>query len=351
MANIMQDGSYVLADSTEELKVFEHELETAHLVGEWQIPRRPQPDPGGVPHIWKWDFMYNMMRQASEVLGLEEGGRRSLLFVNPAIPTKGTILSLRVGLQMLRPHEVAWAHRHSMTALRFVAKGNPHAYTVVDGEKFYMEENDLILTPQGKWHHHENPSNELVIWLDAIDTPFVKNMNAIFYEQYTDSKQPAVDASDSVQLQVGWTRPPWRTVEAEKGLAVAYKWADVYEQLKRLAGKVGSPYDGVILEYVNPITGGAALPTMDCHIQMLRGGEETSTHRHTSGAVYFVIQGEGETVAGDQGLRWSKGDGFVVPNWCWHRHKNLLRDEALLFSVGDAPLLKAAQLFREESKS
>jgi len=56
MANIIQDGSYVLAADTEELKGFEQELESAHLVGEWQIPRRPQPDPGGVPHIWKWDL-------------------------------------------------------------------------------------------------------------------------------------------------------------------------------------------------------------------------------------------------------------------------------------------------------
>ena len=62
MANIIQDGSYVLAADTEELKGFEQELESAYLVGEWQIPRRPQLDPGGVPHIWKWEFMVNMMR-------------------------------------------------------------------------------------------------------------------------------------------------------------------------------------------------------------------------------------------------------------------------------------------------
>jgi gentisate 1,2-dioxygenase len=152
-------------------------------------------------------------------------------------------------------------------------------------------------------------------------------------------------------LDAGWTRPRWRSVDAERGLAVAYKWSSTYDQLKRLARKEGSPHDGVILEYVNPITGGAALPTMDCHAQMLRGGEETKTHRHTSGVVYFVIEGEGETIAGDQELRWSKGDGFVVPNWCPHRHRNLVRDDALLFSVSDAPLLKAAQLYREEAVS
>jgi len=351
MANVIQDGSYVLATQTEALKVFEQELESAHLVGEWQIPRRPQPDPGGVPYIWKWDFMLNMMRQACEALGLDEGGRRSLLFTNPAIPTKGTTLSLRVGLQMLRPGEVAWAHRHSMAALRFVVKGNPRAYTVVDGEELRMEENDLIMTPQGTWHHHENPSDEYVIWLDAIDTPFVRTVNAVFYEQHESLKQPLIEDSESVQLQVGWARPQWRGLNAERGLPITYKWKPVCDQLKRLAGKEGSPHDGVILEYVNPVTGGPALPTMDCHVQMLRAREETKTHRHTSGAVYFVIQGEGETSAGEQVLRWSKGDGFVIPNWCWHRHRNLLQDEALLFSVSDAPLLKATQLYREEAES
>jgi len=64
-----------------------------------------------------------------------------------------------------------------------------------------------------------------------------------------------------------------------------------------------------------------------------------------------VVQGEGETQAGDQTIRWSKGDGFAVPNWCWHSHKNLTRDETILFSVTDAPMLKAVELYREEGKA
>ena len=46
-------------------------------------------------------------------------------------------------------------------------------------------------------------------------------------------KQPVVDASDSVQLDAGWTRPRWRSVDTERGLAVAYKWSSTYDQLKR----------------------------------------------------------------------------------------------------------------------
>lgn len=350
MAGTIQDGAYILSRRTGELKQFEEELASANLMGEWQIVRRAYPEPGGVPYIWKWNAMVNMMRQACEVLGLDEGGRRSILFTNPAIPARGTTLSLRAGLQMLKPHELAWPHRHSMSALRFVAQGNPGAFTVVDGEKLVMEENDLILTPQAAWHHHENPTDEYVVWLDAIDTPFVRNVNAIFYEQHTSMRQPLIEDGESVALRVGWTRPQGSAVRAERGLAVTYKWRPAYEQLKRLAGKEGSAFDGVILEYVNPVTGGPALPTIDCHVQMLRDGEETKEHRHTSGTVYFVIQGEGETRAGDQLLGWSKGDGFVVPNWCWHRHRNLGRQESLLFSVSDAPLLRTAQLYREEAR-
>lgn len=350
MANVVREGAYVLSNESPELKGFEQELAEAHLVGEWQIPRRAYPEPGGVPYLWKWNMMFNMMRQACEVMSLEEGGRRSLLFTNPGLSNQGSILALRAGLQMLRPRDTAWAHRHSMSALRFVVKGNPGAYTVVDGETFHMEENDLILTPQGTWHHHENPTDEYVVWLDAIDTPFVKSINSMFYEQHATATQPLIDDADSTELKAGWTRPRGASLHAERGLAVTYKWKPAYEQLKRLARKEGDPCDGVILEYVNPLTGGPAMPTIDCHVQMLRGREETKQHRHTSGAIYLVIQGEGETVAGDQTLRWSKGDGFVVPNWCWHRHRNLLQEEALLFSVSDAPVLKAVQLYREEAR-
>jgi 1-hydroxy-2-naphthoate dioxygenase len=350
MANVIKDGAYVLARECEELKEFESDLDTAHLVGEWQIPRRPEPASGGIPYIWKWPLMLNMMRQGCEVVGLEEGGRRSILFVNPEIPTKGTTLALRVGLQMLKPREIAWAHRHTMSALRFVVKGRPQAYTVVDGEKLYMEENDLILTPQGMWHHHENPTDEPVVWLDAIDTPFVKNVNAIFYEQYPTMQQPFVADGDSVARKIGWARSHEDVVVAEKGLPVAYKWKTTREQLQRVADKKGDPYDGAILEYVNPVTGGPVLPTIDCHVQMLRRGEQTKEHRHTSGTVYFVIEGEGRTFAGGEVLSWSKGDGFVVPNWCWHHHKNLHGEASVLFSVSDAPLLKAVQLYREETR-
>ena len=49
-------------------------------------------------------------------------------------------------------------------------------------------------------------------------------------------------------------------------------------------------------------------------------------------------------------FRLQQGDSFVVPLWYAHRHLNRSSSEdAILFSMSDAPALKALDLYREES--
>jgi 1-hydroxy-2-naphthoate dioxygenase len=117
----------------------------------------------------------------------------------------------------------------------------------------------------------------------------------------------------------------------------------------RMADQPGSPYDGVTLEYANPMTGGPTLPTISCWIQRLRPGQETEPHRHTSSSVYCVVRGEGSTFVGDQELRWSKHDAFAVPNWSTHHFVNRsATDDAVLFSVNDIPAMRALGLYFED---
>ncbi|MBM2813103.1 MAG: Cupin protein [Chloroflexi bacterium] len=74
--NIDQHGEFVLADRTEdELAAFEHELDHASMMGEWQVPRKPEPDPEGVPHLWKWGTVYDKMLKASDDSGAGAGLR------------------------------------------------------------------------------------------------------------------------------------------------------------------------------------------------------------------------------------------------------------------------------------
>jgi gentisate 1,2-dioxygenase len=64
--------------------------------------------------------------------------------------------------------------------------------------------------------------------------------------------------------------------------------------------------------------------------------------------MYHVFRGSGTTEVGEQRFDWQQGDTFVVPLWHAHRHSNASSDEAILFSISDAPALKALGLYREE---
>src|SRR6185312_1542374 len=99
--------------------------------------------------------------------------RRVLILENPALAGKSAAThTLYAGLQLILPGEVAPAHRHSQSALRFVIEGEG-AYTAVDGERTYMNPGDFIITPSWTWNDHGNDSDQQMVWLDGLDIPLV----------------------------------------------------------------------------------------------------------------------------------------------------------------------------------
>ena len=95
---------------------------------------------------------------------------------------------------------------------------------------------------------------------------------------------------------------------------------------------------------------GMLATTDDGHVQMLRPGERLCAHRHTGSAVYYVVQGAGETIIDGCRFDWAKGDIITLPSWALHEHANLSsRDEAVLFSIQDRPVIDALGLYREEA--
>jgi gentisate 1,2-dioxygenase len=89
---------------------------------------------------------------------------------------------------------------------------------------------------------------------------------------------------------------------------------------------------------------------MSCQIQMLRAGEKTNAHRHTSCGIYHVYRGRGVTYIDDQRYEWEKGDSFVIPHWRFHHHENISKEEAILFVMTDKPLMEAIGHYRESAK-
>jgi gentisate 1,2-dioxygenase len=115
-----------------------------------------------------------------------------------------------------------------------------------------------------------------------------------------------------------------------------------------MGDKERDPYDGRLLRYINPATGGCTYPTMSCEIQRFAAREKTKSHRHTSTALYHVFSGQGRTLVGEGHLDWKKGDSFVIPLWQWHAHENTCDDDAILFSINDRPVMEALGLYREQ---
>jgi gentisate 1,2-dioxygenase len=339
-----------------EAQAFYEALARNHLVALWNVNRNllpKAPRSRCVAHLWRWDTMLPLVRRSAAVAPLSRAAERRVLgFINPGLPDRyGATHTLWAGFQYVLPGEVAPAHRHSPAAIRFVIEGEG-AFTTVDGDKCLMGRGDLVLTPPWTWHDHGNESREPILWLDGLDLPLVAEMEGQFYEPFAAEVQPlSRPVGDSeARYGVGQLRPAWEKWAGPSSPLLNYKWTRTEEALRRLSAvDGGSPFDGVVMEYINPHTGGPLMPTLACFVQLLRPNLATRAHRHTGSAVYLVFEGRGHSVIDGRRFDWRKGDLFVVPTWAWHEHANPDSADAVLFSVQDTPVIRSLGLWREEA--
>lgn len=321
------------------------QLEQNQLAGFWNT-RVPGHSPEA-PYLWKWEPLLDGLLKASETIGIEDAERRAIRLVSPHLPNKSTSHTVQFTFSIVNPGEVARAHRHNMAAIRFVVQGKG-AFTAVHGEKFPMEEGDLVLTPNWTWHEHHNESEDPIIWLDGLDGPLIQSLNVLFFEQSDRPEQPIIRATGESLSRLGFARAPQQDSTQLRGVPFRYAWQDTYKALKVMSRNDQDPFDGTLLRYINPATGGYTYPTMSCEIQLLEPNQITKMHRHTSTAIYHVFAGRGRTAVGESHLEWKKGDSFVIPLWQWHSHENAFDEEAILFSINDRPVMETLQLYREE---
>jgi len=332
------------------LAQLDRDMAEKNLQGYWSLGMEglpPYPMTAIEPFLWKWADVRESLLRAGEIINLEQSERRVVRLVNPGLKERPFAThTLQISFQYVKPGENARAHRHTPAALRFVIEGNG-AYTTVNGQKCVMEPGDLILTPKLSWHDHSNDSNEPMLWLDGLDFPLVQALHQVMQERYAERRQPIEKNSEAVMDNLG--------ASLRHGMPLAdfyhYKWRDTEKTLHALAQSPAARdrYDGYLLEYRNPLTGGPTMTTMQCAVQLLLPGDETESHRHTSTVIYHVFRGEGATRIGERRFDWHQGDSFVVPLWYAHSHLNRSPSEnAILFSMSDAPVLRALDLYREE---
>lgn len=344
---------------TPELTAYYDALEEKEMGALWTVANKIepwQPAPASVPMIWRWADVRPAILRAPDLVSPEKAGRRVIMLVNPGRREVSAAVGLLYsGVQIMKAGEAASAHRHMASALRFIMEGEG-AYTIVDGERMTLGANDFVLTPNGTWHEHGvDASGSTCIWQDGLDIPLMNALDVNFYAVHPDLKQEVNQPTDSsVRLYgAGFVQPAYlrRSWTKPYSPLLKFDWAPTYEALSRAAlVSDGSPFDGVIMEYVNPITGGPVMQTIGASMQLLRAGEHTKAHQHTGSFVYQVAKGRGFSVIDGRRFDWQERDIFVVPSWSVHEHANLSdRDDACLFSFNDLPAMHALGVHVEKA--
>jgi gentisate 1,2-dioxygenase len=340
----------------DERRRYYDEISRANLTPLWEVLHALVPTAPAtpcVPALWRYAEVRPHLMRAGELISAEEAVRRVLILENPALRGQSCITqSLYAGLQLILPGEVAPSHRHTQSALRFIVEGRG-AYTAVDGERTTMQPGDFIITPSWTWHDHGHDASGPVVWLDGLDIPLIRFLDAGFAETYPAAVQPVLRPEGTNHARWAANMAPLRH-DMPHGTAspiFSYPYERSREALATLARSAPvDEWDGVKLRYVNPATGGAPMPTMATFMQLLPAGFRSRASRQTDGAVYSVVEGAGRALigSGDHAVAFDLAprDHFVVPSWQTLRWE--AADDCVLFSFSDRPVQQAVGIWREE---
>lgn len=308
-----------------------------------------EPKTAAQPVIWRYSDLREQVMEAGRLITAEEAERRVLILENPGLRGQASITqTLYAGLQLILPGEVAPAHRHAQSALRLVLDGEG-AYTSVDGERTTMRRGDFIITPAWTWHDHGNLGDRPVVWLDGLDIPIVRFLDAGFAEKAARSSQQAVRPEGDALARYGANMVPVDHAPrpAEPTRMFVYPFERTRTALRAIAqGSQPDTHHGFKQRFVNPATGASPMPTIGAFAQWLPAGFETRPLRSTDGTVMVCLEGGGEVTVGDAAWRFQEDDIFVVPSW--HTTRIRADRDCLMFSFSDRPVQQALGLWREQ---
>ena len=315
------------------------------------------------PHHWRYEEARRWLFELSNHLTTEEAERRNVNFVNPGLKTfmpSATLPTLRGGIQLLLGGERASTHRHSANAFRFVIEApDEGAYTVVEGVKVPMRPGDLVLTPAWAWHDHHCESDQHAIWYDGLDALMAFWMGAGFFQSH---ETVAGDAYAPVRQEVGATTSafgtglatPGRTlpipIPASANPLLYYPYAKVRRKLAASAAAGnGDDSNGVVLDYVNPRTGGPCFPSMGLALRQIPPKSALRPMHRAENVVFIAKEGAPTFTLADRTFEAQPHDVVAIPSWVPYAIANTHDEPAVLFSQSDRPLFQALDFYREET--
>ncbi len=307
-----------------------------------------EPTPIGVAHQWCYEDVRPYVLESAEHISAAEAERRVMILENPGLRGSSQITSsLYAGLQLIMPGEVAPAHRHTQSALRFIIEGSG-AHTTVDGEKTPMQPGDFVITPSWTFHHHGHEASGPMVWLDGLDIPIVALFNSTFREDHHAAEAEVTrPVGDALARYGSGLLPVGYRAKSLNSPVFNYPYARTRDALHALT-RAGEPdaHLGHLMRYVNPLDGGWAMPTMATMIRLLPGGFATQPYRSSDSSVFVAVEGSGEIHVGPQRFVLAPHDVVVVPGWmAYTLHASV---DLVLFSYSDRVAQEKLGFFREQ---
>jgi gentisate 1,2-dioxygenase len=322
----------------------------------------PTPVSAAVPHSWKYRDARAKLFALSDLLTVDEAERRNINFVNPALKSfmpAASLPTLRGGIQLLLPGEKAYTHRHSANAFRFILEAPDRgAWTVVEGTKIPMHPGDLVMTPNWTWHDHHNESDTHAIWYDGLDVLMAYWIGGVFSQELKDvageSYQAVQQTADPMFHCYGPGLLHRRSalfpehIPASDNPLLYYPYSKARELLQNLldAG-AGNEYEGVLMEYVNPVTAGPTFPSMSASIRMVPARSTLAARHRTENVMVITMEGSLTFHLPDKTFETEPFDVTAIPSWVPYSITNAGNEPAVLFSNSDRPLFQKLGFYRE----
>lgn len=321
-----------------------------------------QPVSLAVPQMWGYTGARKKLFELSQYLDPEEADRRNLNFVNPALADSlvgATLPTLRGGIQLLFPGENAPTHRHSANAFRFILEAPPEgASTVIEGTRIPMYPGDLILTPNWVWHDHHNLGDSHSIWYDGLDALITFWTGGMFFQWYKDvhghDYQEIVREATSALQCIGSSLLPesdyagaMRPTANNQLYYYPYKNARsaLFELYNDVSRKNNTEF---VLQYMNPVRGGAVFPTMDAKIHLIKERSSVGPIQRTENVIYIIIENS-ITFELEDGTVYNAEpfDIVAIPSWTKYNMTNNNKNPSILLTNSDRPIFESFHFYRD----
>lgn len=307
-----------------------------------------EPRSPAVPAIFRYAEIRPYLIEACDLIGTAEAERRVLVLENPGLAGQSRITpSLFAGYQIILPGEIAPAHRHVASALRFIIDGKD-AYSAISGEKTMMSEGDFVITPSMTWHDHGNESDGPMVWLDGLDMHMVNLFSASFREGYPGEVHPTGKPQGATYAEVGMNMlPDGYSHGSQTSPIFNYPYDRTREALDRVSrSREPDACHGFRMNYINPLTGGSAMPTISTAMRLLPAGFVSAPYRCTAGTVFSVVEGRGIARIGGVEMAFGPKDLFVAPSWSSTVIEAV--EDCVIFSYSDQIAQEKLDFFRED---